>query len=224
MEAHVKDQLLPLFPVLQQVPTPLWERIEQNAAYISVPAGTVLYEPSSLCQVFPMLLTGSVRVSKTGANGRELQLYRVSPGESCIITSSCLLGNATYPVRGTAESEMTAVTLSKILFEQLTEQHPPFRAYIFSLLGERLADLMQLVEEVAFHKLDQRLAALLLTKGEIINMTHQNLADELGSVREIVSRLLKSFQDRGLVTLQREQIRISDAHALRAISQGIHGM
>lgn len=167
-----------------------------------------------------MLLSGSVRVSKTGANGRELQLYRVPPGESCIITSSCLLGNAAYPARGTAESDTTAVTLSKILFEQLTEQHPPFRAYIFSLLGERLADLMQLVEEVAFHKLDQRLATLLLIKGEIINTTHQNLADELGSVREIVSRLLKTFQDRGLVTLQREQIRITNTPALRSVSQG----
>lgn len=220
MEAHIQDQLLSLFPVLRHVPAPLWERIEQNAVYISVPAGTVLYEPSSLCRVFPMLLSGSVRVAKNGTNGRELQLYRVHPGESCIITSSCLLGNATYPARGTAESDMTAVTLSKILFEQLTEQHPPFRTYIFSLLGERLADLMQLVEEVAFHKLDQRLAALLLAKGEIINTTHQNLADELGSVREIVSRLLKTFQDRGLVTLQREQIRVINAHALRVVSQG----
>lgn len=221
MEAHIKDQLLSLFPVLRHVPAPLWERIEQDAVYISVPAGTILYEPSSLCQVFPMLLSGSVRVSKTGTNGRELQLYRVAPGESCIITSSCLLGNSTYPARGTAERNMTAVTLSKILFEQLTEQHPPFRAYIFSLLGERLADLMQLVEEVAFHRLDQRLAALLLAKGVIINTTHQNLADELGSVREIISRLLKTFQDRGLVTLQREQIRITDAPALRRVSQDL---
>lgn len=221
MEAHIKDQLLSLFPVLRHVPAPLWKRIEQDAIYISVPAGTILYEPSSLCQVFPMLLSGSVRVSKTGTNGRELQLYRVAPGESCIITSSCLLGNATYPARGTAERNMTAVTLSKILFEQLTEQHPPFRAYIFSLLGERLADLMQLVEEVAFHRLDQRLATLLLAKGVIINTTHQNLADELGSVREIISRLLKTFQDRGLVTLQREQIRITDAPALRRVSQDL---
>lgn len=220
MEVRVKEQLLSLFPVLRDTPTLLWDRIEQNAAHISVPAGTLLYEPASLCQVFPMLLSGSVRVSKISANGRELQLYRVNPGESCIITSSCLLGNAAYPAQGVTEGDMTAVTLSKILFEQLTAQHPPFRAYIFSLLGERLADLMQLVEEVAFHKLDQRLAALLLSKGSAIETTHQCLADELGSVREMISRLLKNFQDRGLVVLQRERIQITDTETLRNVARG----
>lgn len=107
----------------------------------------------------------------------------------------------------------------RALFTQLIEQHPPFRAYIFSLFGERLADLMQLVEEVAFHKLDQRLAALLLAKGEVVNATHQSLADELGSVREMISRLLKNFQDQGLVALGREQIRILDAAVLCNIAQ-----
>jgi len=108
--------------------------------------------------------------------------------------------------------------LPRALFSLLIEQHPPFRAYVFNLFGERLADLMQLVEEVAFHKLDQRLAALLLNKGEIIHVTHQGLADELGSVREIVSRLLKSFQDQGMLELGREQVRIIDTKALRKVA------
>ena len=90
----------------------------------------------------------AVGVAKAGANGRELQLYRVLPGESCIITSSCLLGNVAYPARGVAEHDLTAVVVPRALFTQLIEQHPPFRAVIFNLFGERLADLMQLVEEV----------------------------------------------------------------------------
>lgn len=219
MDGDIKERLVTLFPALRDAPAELWRRFDLEAAYIEAPAGTVLFEMRGPCQAFPMLLSGSVRVAKAGANGRELQLYRVLPGESCIITSSCLLGHAAYPARGVAERDLTAVVAPRALFTRLIEQHPPFRAYIFNLFGERLADLMQLVEEVAFHKLDQRLAALLLAKGEVVNATHQELADELGSVREMISRLLKNFQDQGLVALGREQIRILDAALLRGIAQ-----
>ncbi len=221
MDDLIRDRLLTLFPVLRDVSAELWQRLERDAAYIEVPAGTVLFEASGPCQAFPMLLSGAVRVAKAGLNGRELQLYRVSPGESCVITSSCLLGNAAYPARGVAQGDLAAVVVPRPLFAELIERHPPFRAYIFNLFGERLADLMQLVEEVAFHKLDQRLAALLLAKGETVNATHQSLADELGSVREMISRLLKHFQDQGLVALGREQIRIVDATALREIAHAL---
>ncbi len=219
MDSIIKDRLLTLFPALRDVPAGLWRRIEQETAYIEAPAGAMLFESRGPCQAFPMLLSGSVRVTKAGANGREIQLYRVLPGESCIITSSCLLGSVVYPARGVAEHDLTAVMVPRALFTRLIEQHPPFRAVIFNLFGERLADLMQLVEEVAFHRLDQRLAALLLAKGEIVNATHQGLADELGSVREMISRLLKNFQDQGLVALGREQIRILDVDELRNVAQ-----
>jgi CRP/FNR family transcriptional regulator len=203
MDDIIKERLLALFPALREAPADLWRRLDKEAAYIEAPAGAVLFESRGPCQAFPMLLSGSVRVVKAGAN----------------ITSSCLLGNAAYPARGVAEHDLTAVVVPRALFTQLIEQHPPFRAVIFNLFGERLADLMQLVEEVAFHKLDQRLAALLLARGEVVNATHQSLADELGSVREMISRLLKSFQDQGLVALGREQIRILDAVVLRNIAQ-----
>lgn len=109
MDGIIKDRLLTLFPALRDAPAELWRRLDQEAAYIEAPAGAVLFESHGPCQAFPMLLSGSVRVVKAGANGRELQLYRVLPGESCIITSSCLLGNAAYPARGVAEHDLTAV-------------------------------------------------------------------------------------------------------------------
>jgi len=208
------------FPALQDLPPDLRERLHQEASPLAVPAGAVLFEPNSPCRAFPMLLSGSIRVAKGGGNGRELQLYRVLPGESCIVTSSCLLGDAAYPARGVAESDLTAVVVSKSLFHLLVGQHAPFRAYIFSLFAGRLSDLMQLVEEVAFRKLDQRLASLLLAKGENVHVTHQGLADELGSVREIISRLLKNFQDQGLVALGREQIQILDSARLKGLASG----
>ena len=218
MKDAIKQQLFVLFPSLRGLPADLQQRLDQESSYIEAPSGTVLFEASGPCQAFPLLLSGSVRVSRAGANGRELQLYRVAPGESCIITSSCLLGQNAYPARGVADGSLTAVVLPRALFSQLIELHPPFRVYIFNLFGDRLTELMQLVEEVAFRKLDQRLATLLLAKGEVIQATHQNLADELGSVREIISRLLKSFQDQGMLELGREQIKILDAKALRGIA------
>lgn len=218
LDEELRGPLLQHFPALKDLPAALLARVWQEASHLKAPAGTVLFETGSLCQAFPMLLSGSIRVVRAGSNGRELQLYRVTPGESCIMTSSCLLGNASYPALGVAESDISAIVIPKTMFNLLLGEHPPFRAYVFALFAARLSSLMQLVEEVAFRKLDQRLAALLLTKGKVINATHQNLADELGSVREIISRLLKSFQGQGLVSLGREQIQVLDQESLRRMA------
>jgi CRP/FNR family transcriptional regulator len=215
----LKSRLLQLFPVFQQLPAATLDQIVATAAARQAPAGAILFEAASPCTGFPMLLEGSVRVVKSAPNGREVQLYRVTPGESCLLSSSCLLGGADYTATGIAETAVTLLALPPALFHQLLAEHKPFRDYVFSLFSERLADLMSLVEAVAFHKLDQRLAALLLGKGELVRATHQGLADELGSVREMVSRLLSNFQDRGWVELGREQIRITDAQALLRLAQ-----
>jgi CRP/FNR family transcriptional regulator len=135
-----------------------------------------------------------------------------------VITSSCLLGHVAYNARGVAETDLALATLPAPAFSRLVASHDPFREYVFALFSERLAELMALVESVAFQRLDQRLAALLLGKGRVVATTHQGLADELGSVREIVSRLLKSFADQGLVALGRERIEILDAAGLRRLA------
>lgn len=206
-----------LYPVFAALPAELRGRVLEQAQTLTVPAGTVLFDERQPCQGFPFILDGSIRVLKPAANGRELPLYRVLPGESCIITSSCLLGHVDYNARGVAEAATTLVLLPHALFDELLAQ-PAFRDFIFHLFSERIADLMQLVEEVAFHKLDQRLAGLLLGKGRRLYATHQQLADELGSVREIVSRLLKGFAAQGLVKLGREQVEILDPAGLRRIA------
>ena len=188
-----------------------------EARELTVPAGTVLFDERQPCQGFPFVLAGVIRVLKTAANGRELPLYRVLPGESCIITSSCLLGHADYNARGVAEIDTSLVLMPRRLFDDLLAQ-PPFRDFVFHLFSERMAELMTLVEEVAFRKLDQRLAGLLLGRGKVVHVTHQQLADELGSVREMVSRLLKGFAEQGLVRLSREQVEILDPGRLRQIA------
>ena len=206
-----------LYPVLDALPAALRAKVAGQAQTVTVPAGTVLFDEHQPCQGFPFILDGGIRVLKPSAGGRELPLYRVLPGESCIITSSCLLGHADYNARGVAETATTLVLLPRDLFDDLLAQ-PAFRDFVFRLFSERIADLMQLIEEVAFRKLDQRLAGLLLGKGKTVHATHQQLADELGSVREMVSRLLKSFAEQGLVRLGREQVEILDPAGLRRIA------
>ena len=205
-----------LYPVLDQLPPALTQALADTAQTLSLPTGTVVFDELQPCRGFPFVLEGAIRVVKANANGRELPLYRVLPGESCIITSSCLLGHADYNARGTTEGATTLVLLPRDIFDQLLAQ-PAFRNFVFALFAERMAELMQLVEEVAFKKLDQRLAGLLLGKGRTVHATHQQLADELGSVREMVSRLLKGFAEQGLVRLGREQVEVLDPAGLRSV-------
>jgi len=213
------DTFIERYPVLAELPPGARDALIRAAQWVTVPAGTVLFDDHQSCEGFPFVVRGSVRVIKASPNGRELPLYRVSPGETCVISSSCLLGHEDYNARGITETETEMVMLPKPVFEALLAE-PAFRGFVFHLFSDRIADLMQLIEEVAFHKLDQRLAALLLGKGRILHTTHQQLADELGSVREIISRLLKGFAAQSLVKLSREQIEILDPAGLRRLAGG----
>jgi CRP/FNR family transcriptional regulator len=209
-----EEMLVALYPVLAQLPTKILQQVCSALQTLPIPGGTKVFDEHEPCKGFPFILEGAIRVIKVSASGRELPLYRVTAGESCIISTSCLLGHADYNARGVTDGATTLGLLPNKLFQELLTQ-PAFRDFIFSLFSERLAELMQLVEVVAFQRLDQRLAALLLGKGAVIYMTHQQLADELGSVREMVSRLLKRFADQGLVRLGREQIEVLDPARLR---------
>ncbi len=214
-----ESELAQCYPMLAELPPVARDSVLARVQWLKVPAGTVLFDDHQACDGFPFVVSGAIRVIKASPNGRELPLYRVTPGETCVISSSCLLGQVDYNARGIAETDTELVMLPKPVFDDLLNESV-FRAFVFHLFAERIADLMQLVEEVAFHKLDQRLAAVLLGKGRVVHTTHQHLADELGSVREIVSRLLKGFAAQGLVRLAREQIEIVDAAGLRRVAAG----
>jgi CRP/FNR family transcriptional regulator len=216
---QVKTRLLELFPCFREMPDLAVDEVIAQSGLKRAPAGTVLFTPGTACNMFPLVLEGVIRVSRVGARGRELPLYRVHPGESCILTTTCLLGDMSYTASGVVEADMTVLGLSQALFHRLIGDFGAFRTFVFQLFTERVMDLMQVIEEVAFRKLDERLAGLLLSKGNPVYATHQQLADELGSVREMVSRLLRSFEDRGWVVLRREQIELRDIPALTELSQ-----
>ncbi|MBK6355540.1 MAG: Crp/Fnr family transcriptional regulator [Betaproteobacteria bacterium] len=214
-----REKVLNLYPALRSLPAERLAALLPPQAIMHLPAGAQVFAENQPCQGFPLLLEGSVKVIKLAASGRELMLYRVVPGGSCIISSSCLLGHTDYNARGIAETPLTLAALPVGAFAALMVEHTPFRDFVFHLFADRIGELMQLVEEVAFARLDQRLAKLLLARNEtVLGVTHQQLADELGSVREIVSRLLKGFAEQGLVTLGREQITITNRPGLQKLA------
>jgi CRP/FNR family transcriptional regulator len=216
-EASNRD--LKRFPALATLPGRLAQEVISQLHPLSVTGGTTLFDVGTACQALPLILEGRIKVSKRAENGREIRLYNVHPGELCIVTVGCLLGGASYSATGIAETSLQALALPRPLFMRLLNEHPPFREWTFQVFTERISGLMQLVEEVAFHKLDQRLAAWLAEHAPRVEISHQSIADELGSVREIISRLLRQFEDQELVSLGRERIEVLDAPRLKRLSE-----
>ena len=220
MNAPLSDRLASLYPVLGEIGAAERETVLASEAQLArVPAGALLFEEGAPCQGFPMLLSGSVRVARGSPGGRTLELYRVTPGELCVVSTSCLFGHHPLTAHGQSTEATELVLLSPVGFARWAALEP-FRSFVFGIFADRLADLMALAEAVAFQRLDQRLAAALLGHGSTVHSTHQALADELGTVREIVTRLLKRFEQAGWVALGRERIEVLGAAALRALAAG----
>lgn len=214
------QRLLELYPALADIERSELESVLATLAqWVQAPAGTVLFEEGNPCQGFPMVLSGAVRVSRGSPGGRSLELYRVTPGEVCVVSTACLFGQQPLTAHGEATEPTELLLLSGPGFVRWAEQ-PAFRRFVFGVFGDRMADLMALVDAVAFQRLDRRLAAALLGHGPARQVTHQALADELGTVREMVTRLLKRFEASGWVDLGRERIEVRDGAALRAFAAG----
>lgn len=218
LDPGVRKRLFQHYPMLAQLSVSDADRLLATAHYMKAPAGAVMFDEGEPCRGFPLILSGVARVAKAAPNGRELHLYDVAPGDTCILTSGCLLGKSSYHARGSARTDIEIVMLPPAAFQLLFNQVEGYRDLVFARFSERMTELLELVSAVAFQRLDQRLAAALVAKGNPIRITHQALADELGSLREIVSRLLKSFAEQGWVRLSREQIEVVDAYGLKRLA------
>ena len=212
------------FPALKDIQDPRWRALMGSAREVAIPPGTSVFHAGDACRNFLFVLDGSVRVEKLGENGREIVLYRVRRGETCLLTTSCLIARERYPAEGVTETEVRAVALPDELFNEALALSPEFRSFVFASFGARLTELMALVEAITFGRGDARLARRLLESGtpsgEVI-ATHQELAAELGTAREVVSRFLKEFERRGLVRLARGRIEIADRAALEAFAAAL---
>jgi CRP/FNR family transcriptional regulator, anaerobic regulatory protein len=209
------------FPALSDAGDPGWRALLHRAREVLIPAGSHLFRAGDACRNYLFVLDGSLRVMKTAENGREIVLYRVGRGETCLLTTSCLIARERYPAEGVTETEVRAAILPDDVFNEALALSAEFRGFVFASLGARLADLMSLVEALLFGHGDARLARRLLdlatSSGEVI-ATHQQLAAEIGTAREVVSRFLKEFERLGHVRLARGRIMISDRAALEALA------
>jgi len=187
---------------------------------VSVPAGTVIFRPGQPCESLALLKSGSVKVHLIGESGREIILYRVVPGDICALSLGCLLNGARYNATGIAETDLKGFSVTRKSFDNLFARSEVFRDAVLRSQTTRVLDLIQLLEDFAFRPIEDRLARLLISNdlgdGKI-SKTHQEMATDLGTAREVVSRILKRFEDDGLVRLERGLITISDRERLEAL-------
>jgi CRP/FNR family transcriptional regulator len=196
--------------------------LETHARTVELGPDQRVFAPGKKPDAFLLLLAGTVRVQQVGVTGREIILYRVSGGESCIMTTACLLSDEDYLAEGVTETPVTAVALAKDSFDTLIARSPAFRRLVFNKYASRMTRLMELVEDVAFQSIDTRLARKLLELshgGVVLDITHQSLAVELGTAREVVSRHIKGLSARGLLNASRGHIEILDRGALGDLAE-----
>ena len=192
-----------------------------RAKEIVIMAGTTVFRQGDNCDNYLLVIEGSVRVFSRSENGREILLYRVQAGESCTLTTSCLMANNKYPAESITETEVKALMIPKSAFDEGLQSSRDFRQFVFDAYGRRISDIITLVEEISFGRIDIRLAKALMQHvvGEMhIHVTHQTLAMEMGSAREVISRQLKGFENNGWLVLHRGSIEIKNYQALEDLS------
>ena len=197
----------------------LVDELIQNSTHVRLNKGQFAFRTGEHCSAYLVVLKGHVRVQLISAGGREVTLYRVDPGHTCVLTTSCLLSGNEYPAEAIAESEVEALGISQAAFQDALAKHANFRQHVFEKFSERLKNVIVRVEELVFESVDARLARALLkldSEGKQ-DVTHQQLAVELGTAREVISRHLKQFKDDGLVRLGRGRVVVTDVGRLKGI-------
>lgn len=186
-----------------------------------VPAGSVLFRPGDAVGGFVLVTSGEVGVYLTGHGGREVLLYAVRPGETCVQTTLGLMGEGDYAGEAICETDTEIVQVPRATFTRLMDGSAPFRDFVFHAFAHRLQSMTALLERLAFMKIEERLAELLLDRADgtdRVHNTHQGLATAIGSAREVVSRRLEQFSRQGLVKLERGVVQIIDRSGLEKIS------
>lgn len=210
------------FEGLSSLEAPIRELLVQRSTVIAVPANTVIFGPGKAPENLLLLLEGTVRVEQLSESGRGIVLYRVHAGESCVLTTACLLAYEDYSAHGIAETEVLAAAIPRKVFDDLVSQSETFRRFVFSAYSKRITDLFFVIEEIAFQRMDIRLAQKLLELGRqtgVVKSTHQQMAAELGTAREVVSRQLQEFQRRGWVAQSRGAIQLLNQAGINGLAE-----
>lgn len=213
------------FPVWDKLTPPQQQALAENAVLRTVPKGTVVHNGSADCIGFLLMHTGQLRVYILSDEGREVTLYRLFPRDFCLLSASCILRGLQYDVTIEAEKDTQFWQIPAQRYKQLMEESAPVANYTNEVMAARFSDVMWLIEQILWKSLDKRLAGFLveesvLENGTLLKITHETIGRHLGSPREVVTRMLRYFQDEGLVKLSRGSVELLDVDRLRAVAEG----
>jgi CRP/FNR family transcriptional regulator, anaerobic regulatory protein len=211
------------FPFIKQCSADFVDTFFQNVEYMQLPAGVSICDEGQQCAHLAMVMEGVGRVYKLSPSGREITLYRINSGESCVLTASCIMSQNTFPAMAATETAISAILVSPKNVREWFCKDPEWQKFIFGLLSFRLNDIISVVEEVAFKRIDVRIAEQLVRNlgqgNRVLLKTHAELAADVGSSREVISRILKDFAERGLVNLTRGSIEVIDLESIQQLSK-----
>jgi len=217
------DRVVQRFPALRALEPEARRLLEDAARPAAIMAGTQLFLEGDPCKAFTLVLEGAVRVQKVSDTGRQIVLYRVEPGQTCVLTTNALMAAHPYGAEGVAETDLSVIIVPLATFQRMLAVSEVFRRFVFSAYAVRISDLLLLIEEVAFGRIDTRLAHLLLTRADdsgVVLATHHDLATELGSAREVISRQIKEFERHGWVSATRGRVELRNRAALDHVRGG----
>lgn len=215
------ERSLAIFPSLQRADRQIANEFQHATYFVSLPTNKVVFAEGDYASALALLLSGTVRVYKAGKTGREITLYRFSSGESCILTVSAILNNQLFPANAIVEQAAEAVMIPEQVFRDWAQRYPLWREFVFNLLSVRLTDVLTLVDDLVFRRMDARTASFLLQRSQAQNqiaVTHKEIAAELGSSREVISRILEGMAASGVLRSTRGMLEILDFEALNQLS------
>jgi CRP/FNR family transcriptional regulator len=206
-----------VMPVLRQASPQLVSEFKRVAFWARIPSGKDVFVEGDEVNAIALLASGAVRVYKVGETGREITLYRFGIGESCILTANAILSQQMFSAIATVEQHAEAAMIPAVVFREWVQRYDLWRDFVFTLLSQRLSSVMEIVDEVTFRRMDIRVAVLLLERGKannLVAMTHQEIAAELGSSREVISRILENLARQGIIRVLRGSVEILDQELL----------
>lgn len=209
------------FPGLSRLEPEIKKLIMSRSTTLTAPRGATVFGPGNSPENMLFLLDGTVRVQQVSETGHEIVLYRIEAGQSCVLTTACLLAYDDYSAEGIAETSVRAAAVPRDVFDDLVAQSKSFRDFVFAAFSKRITDLFLMIDEVAFQKLDVRLADKLVKLADaqgVVSTTHQMLSVELGTAREVVSRQLQEFQRRGWIAQARGSVTVLDHERLAQLA------
>jgi len=223
ISAQQQAEFEQLFPFIRQADSSFVKNFYAACRYLELPVGASICDEGQQCAQLSMLLDGVGRIYKLSPGGREVTLYRVNAGEACVLTASCILNRDSFPAMAVTETPVRAVVVAPDKVRNWICQEGQWQHFIFGLLSHRLASIISVVEEVAFKRIDVRIAEKLarsLAQGnDSLQVTHAELAADVGSSREVISRILKDFTQRGMIETGRGSIRLLAPEAIENLAR-----